>query len=152
MSTSSASVSLLSRPIQFSYSCSWVPSLTPFKDRFNRYFVSTSQETQIHWFSIFNSFMIVVFLAGIVALIMIRTLKMDYLRYSKSIAEIGSAGNSDDYGWKRVHGDVFRPSPYHALYCVLFGTGAHVAVSLSLSLSIIVLTTHYLGRGCTYAP
>ena len=96
--------------------------------------------------------MIVVFLAGIVALIMIRTLKMDYLRYSKSIAEIGSAGNSDDYGWKRVHGDVFRPSPYHALYCVLFGTGAHVAVSLSLSLIIIVLTTHYLGRGCTYAP
>ena len=66
----------------------------------------------MHWFSIFNSFMIVAFLAGLVAIIMIRTLKMDYLRYSRSIAEIGTAGNADDYGWKRVHGDVFRPCPY----------------------------------------
>ena len=31
---------------------------------------------QIHWFSLFNSFMMVVFLCGLVALILMRTLKV----------------------------------------------------------------------------
>ena len=35
---------------------------------------------QIHWFSIFNSFMMVLFLTGLVAMILLRTLKRDYAR------------------------------------------------------------------------
>ena len=62
--------------------------------------------------------MIVMFLAGLVTLIMLRTLKLDYIRYSQNMAEIGSAQN-DDSGWKRVHGDVFRPCDYISLYCLL---------------------------------
>ena len=76
-------------------------------------------EAHIHWFSIFNSFMIVVFLAGLVALIMLRTLKLDYLRYSHSMPDISDAASSDDSGWKRVHADVFRSCPHYPLYCVL---------------------------------
>ena len=38
---------------------------------------------QIHWFSIFNSFMMVVFLVGLVWMILVRTLKRDYARYQK---------------------------------------------------------------------
>ena len=38
---------------------------------------------QIHWFSIFNSFMMVVFLVGLVAMILMRTLRKDYARYSR---------------------------------------------------------------------
>lgn len=37
---------------------------------------------QIHWFSIFNSFMMVIFLTGLVAMIMMRTLRADYARYT----------------------------------------------------------------------
>lgn len=62
--------------------------------------------------------MIVMFLAGLVTLIMLRTLKLDYIRYSQNMAEIGSA-QSDDSGWKRVHGDVFRPCEHISLYCLL---------------------------------
>ena len=62
--------------------------------------------------------MIVMFLAGLVTLIMLRTLKLDYIRYSQNMAEIGSA-QSDDSGWKRVHGDVFRPGEHISLYCLL---------------------------------
>lgn len=62
--------------------------------------------------------MIVVFLAGLVTLIMMRTLKLDYIRYSQNIAEIGTSQN-DDSGWKRVHGDVFRPCEHLRLYCIL---------------------------------
>ena len=38
---------------------------------------------QIHWFSIFNSFMMVIFLVGLVWMILVRTLKKDYARYQK---------------------------------------------------------------------
>lgn len=38
---------------------------------------------QIHWFSIFNSFMMVIFLVGLVSMILMRTLRKDYQRYSK---------------------------------------------------------------------
>lgn len=106
------------RPIIFTYSTTWVSSTIPFEKRFNRYLEYNFVESQIHWFSIFNSFMIVVFLAGLVTLIMMRTLKLDYIRYSQNIAEIGTAQN-DDSGWKRIHGDVFRPCEHLTLYCLL---------------------------------
>lgn len=106
------------RPILFTYSSSWIHSSIPYEKRFNRYFEYNRAESQIHWFSIFNSFMIVMFLAGLVTLIMLRTLKLDYIRYSQNMAEIGSA-QSDDSGWKRVHGDVFRPCEHISLYCLL---------------------------------
>lgn len=35
---------------------------------------------QIHWFSIFNSFMMVMFLTGLVAIILMRTLRKDFAR------------------------------------------------------------------------
>jgi transmembrane 9 superfamily member 3 len=37
---------------------------------------------QIHWFSIFNSFMMVIFLVGLVSMILMRTLRRDFARYS----------------------------------------------------------------------
>ena len=38
---------------------------------------------QIHWFSIFNSFMMVIFLIGLVSMILMRTLRKDYARYRR---------------------------------------------------------------------
>ena len=38
---------------------------------------------QIHWFSIFNSFMMVMFLTGLVTIILMRTLRRDYARYAR---------------------------------------------------------------------
>lgn len=40
-------------------------------------------EHQIHWFSIFNAFMMVIFLCGMVALILVRTLRKDYQKYER---------------------------------------------------------------------
>ncbi len=36
--------------------------------------------SQIHWFSLVNSFMMVLFLTGLVAIILMRTLRKDYAR------------------------------------------------------------------------
>ena len=46
-------------------------------------FTLPSISFQIHWFSIFNSFMMVIFLVGLVSMILMRTLRKDYARYSK---------------------------------------------------------------------
>ena len=32
----------------------------------------------------------------------------------------------DEYGWKQVHGDVFRPATYPILFSSLIGTGYHI--------------------------
>ena len=40
-------------------------------------------DDQIHWFSIINSLMIVLFLSGMVALIMLRTLHRDITVYNR---------------------------------------------------------------------
>ena len=52
---------------------------------------------QIHWFSIFNSSMMVIFLTGLVAMILMRTLRADYARYT--------ARDEDDL-------EVRNPKPY----------------------------------------
>merc|ERR1711865_1141883 len=52
-----------------------------FRSRFDRYLDHDFFKHPIHWFSVFNSFMMVLFLMGLVALILLRTLKKDYARY-----------------------------------------------------------------------
>ena len=43
------------------------------------------QDPQIHWFSILNSFMIVLFLSGMVAMILMRALHKDLRRYVHAV-------------------------------------------------------------------
>lgn len=116
-----------------------------FNKRFSRYLEFNFFESQIHWFSIFNSFMIVVFLAGLVALIMMRTLSMDYIRYAQDLDDSLDAAREDS-GWKRVHGDVFRPVSHLTLFVTLMGNGAHIAFTMALTLLVVLLASSYVGR------
>lgn len=68
------------KTISFSYSVEWTETDKSFVSRFQRYQDYSFFEHQIHWFSIFNSFMMVIFLCGLVALILMRTLKRDYAK------------------------------------------------------------------------
>lgn len=73
---------------ELTYSVHWVEMPgRDFASRFNRYLDNNFFEHQIHWFSLFNSFMMVVFLCGLVALILMRTLKADYARYMRDEEE-----------------------------------------------------------------
>lgn len=82
-----------------------------------------AQDTEIHWFSIFNSLMIVLFLSGMLAMILVRTLHRDISRYNQlETAEEAQ----EESGWKLVYGDVFRPPARSSLLSVLFGTGVQV--------------------------
>jgi len=135
--------------IEFSYSVTWTPTTEKFEDRFNRYLDGDFFEHQIHWFAIFNSFMMVIFLCGLVALILIRTLKSDYAKYNIDESELPSLGNAgyDDSGWKQVHGDVFRTPKYLSLYCALVGTGAQLVVTAGTVISIAMSGALYVNNG-----
>ncbi|KAF2975767.1 hypothetical protein EK904_011572 [Melospiza melodia maxima] len=61
----------------------WKKSDVKFEDRFDKYLDPSFFQHRIHWFSIFNSFMMVIFLVGLVSMILMRTLRKDYARYSK---------------------------------------------------------------------
>lgn len=68
--------------------------------------------------------MMVIFLVGLVSMILMRTLRKDYARYSKD-EEVDDMERDlgDEYGWKQVHGDVFRTPPNSLLFSALVGAG-----------------------------
>jgi len=87
------------------------------------YILESMPHTNIHWFSILNSLMIVLFLSGMVAMIILRTLHKDIARYN----QIDSGEDvQEEFGWKLVHGDVFRPPRKGMLLSVFLGSGVQV--------------------------
>lgn len=143
--TSENLVPLDGRPLNFTYSVKWEATTKTFRDRFSKYLDNQFFEHQIHWFSIFNSFMMVIFLVGLVLLILLRTLKADLARYHNETA--GEEGELDDSGWKQVHGDVFRAPDQLELLCATVGTGTQLLL-LSFLLNGLALTfRYYKSRG-----
>ena len=125
-------------PILYTYEVEWVvnPNLD-WSDRWDIYLMG-SPDDDIHFFAILNSFMIVLFLTGAIAIIMIRTLRKDILAYNN----FDDMNNNDieESGWKLVHGDVFRPPTYRPmLLAVLVGTGAQIGMAIFTTMVIAVL-------------
>ena len=80
-------------------------------------------------FSIVNSLAIVLLLTGIVAMIMMRTLRRDFNRYNEQDKE----DLQEESGWKLVHADVFRPPVSNPmLFCVMNGSGVQLLIMASL--------------------
>lgn len=92
-------------------------------------------DNQIHWFSIINSLIIVLFLSGMVAMIMMRTLYKDIASYNQLDTQDEAF---EETGWKLVHGDVFRPPSNYSLLCVYAGTGIQV-LGMTLATMIFAL-------------
>lgn len=119
--------------VEFSYSATWEETTWPYKDRMKLYEDFFSKEMEIHWLSIMNSFVLVLLLTGFLAIIIMRILKSDYNRYARAEDE---DDDQEDYGWKLIHGDVFRFPAHKNLFSALIGLGAQC---LAILLSILVL-------------
>eukprot|EP00898_Chlorokybus_atmophyticus_P000053 jgi/Chlat1/1048/Chrsp110S01532 len=135
--------------LDFTYSIKWVPVNIPFAKRYERYLDYNFFEHQIHWFSIFNSFMMVIFLTGLVSMILMRTLRNDYARYAREEDDWETLERdvSEESGWKLVHGDVFRPPTHLVFLAAMVGTGTQLALLvLGVILSSIVGSL-WAGRG-----
>lgn len=83
MTTENKALLQLGATISFSYEVIWKKSSVKYEDRFDKYLDPNFFQHRIHWFSIFNSFMMVIFLIGLVSMILMRTLRKDYARYAK---------------------------------------------------------------------
>ncbi|XP_029154866.1 transmembrane 9 superfamily member 3 [Nylanderia fulva] len=134
--------------IPFSYEVNWKKSNIKFEDRFDKYLDPNFFQHRIHWFSIFNSFMMVIFLVGLVSMILMRTLRKDYARYSRD-EEMDDMERDlgDEYGWKQVHGDVFRPASHAMLFSALIGAGYQVTVVVLSVINFAILGELYTERG-----
>jgi transmembrane 9 superfamily member 3 len=147
--TSESKVKLERRDkLTFSYEVNWKRSSIAFENRFDKYLDASFFRHRIHWFSIFNSFMMVIFLVGLVSMILMRTLRKDYARYSKD-DDIDDMERDlgDEYGWKQVHGDVFRTPPYPLLLSIFVGTGCQVAVVTFFVTIFAIMGELYIERG-----
>lgn len=127
--------------VAFTYSIYWRSSPTPFATRWDKYL--HVYDPKIHWFSLINSAVIVVFLVGMVSTILVRTLRKDIARYNRleqfALEDFGDNGDvedgvADDSGWKLVHGDVFRPPKNPLLLSVLIGNGAQLFAMTALTI------------------
>lgn len=118
--------------ITWTYSVNWVASPTPWANRWDKYLQNI--DPQIHWFSIVNSLMIVLFLSGMLAMIMMRTLHADFRRYNAMDTE-----EVEETGWKLVHGDVFRPPNHPMLLSILVGSGIQILGMLLVTIFFAVL-------------
>uniref|UniRef100_A0AAZ3RZD5 Transmembrane 9 superfamily member n=1 Tax=Oncorhynchus tshawytscha TaxID=74940 RepID=A0AAZ3RZD5_ONCTS len=95
------------------------------------YILESMPHTNIQWFSIMNSLVIVLFLSGMVAMIMLRTLHKDIARYNQ-MDSVEDA--QEEFGWKLVHGDVFRPPRKGMLLSVFLGSGTQIFIMMFVTL------------------
>ncbi|KAF5760170.1 putative nonaspanin (TM9SF), MFS transporter superfamily [Helianthus annuus] len=137
------------KTLDMTYSVTWTETNITFARRFDVYLDYHFFEHQIHWFSIFNSFMMVIFLTGLVSMILMRTLRNDYAKYAREDDDLDSLERdvSEESGWKLVHGDVFRPPRNLALLSAVVGTGAQLALLILLVILFAIVATLYIGRG-----
>merc|ERR1712007_285531 len=119
----------LNNEIIYTYDVRWTSSDVRWASRWDNYLKMAGG--QIHWFSILNSLMIMLFLSGMVAMILLRTLHRDITKYN----ELATAEEaSEETGWKLVHGDVFRKPRHSKLLAVSVGTGIQLLVCASITL------------------
>ncbi|KAG8050335.1 hypothetical protein GUJ93_ZPchr0009g481 [Zizania palustris] len=118
----------------FTYDVHFEDSDIKWASRWDTYLLMT--DDQIHWFSIVNSLMIVLFLSGMVAMIMLRTLYRDISRYNQLETQEEA---QEETGWKLVHGDVFRPPTNSDLLCIYVGTGVQFFGMLLVTMIFAVL-------------
>lgn len=109
--------------VRYTYSVKWQEDRnTKWSSRWD-YILESMPHTNIQWFSIMNSLVIVLFLSGMVAMIMLRTLHKDIARYNQID---NSEDAQEEFGWKLVHGDAFRPPRRGMLLAVFNGCGVQM--------------------------
>lgn len=126
------------KPIVFSYEVEFEESDIKWPSRWDAYL--KMEGSKVHWFSILNSLMVITFLAGIVLVIFLRTVRRDLTRYEELDKEAQAQMNEELSGWKLVVGDVFRAPDHPALLCIMVGDGVQI-----LGMAVVTILFAALG-------
>lgn len=126
------------QPVAFTYEVAFVESEIKWPSRWDAYL--KMEGAKVHWFSILNSLMVITFLAGIVLVIFLRTVRRDLTRYEELDKEAQAQMNEELSGWKLVVGDVFRAPSHPVLLCVMVGDGVQI-----LGMAVVTIMFAALG-------
>ncbi|CAI4233089.1 unnamed protein product [Auanema sp. JU1783] len=118
-----------SAEVIYTYSIRWKDTKVKWSSRWD-YILDSIPHTNIQWFSIMNSLVIVLFLSGMVGMIMMRTLHRDITKYNEENEEDAQ----EEFGWKLVHGDVFRAPRYAMMLSVFIGAGTQTLFMVAITL------------------
>ncbi|KAL3692085.1 hypothetical protein R1sor_005736 [Riccia sorocarpa] len=110
--------------IVYSYDVTFVKSDIRWPSRWDAFL--KMEGARVHWFSILNSLMVISFLAGIVFVIFLRTVRRDLTKYEELDKEAQAQMTEELSGWKLVVGDVFRAPVHASLLCVMIGDGVQI--------------------------
>ncbi|KAJ0710232.1 putative nonaspanin (TM9SF) [Helianthus annuus] len=125
-------------PVAFTYEVSFVESDIKWPSRWDAYL--KMEGAKVHWFSILNSLMVITFLAGIVLVIFLRTVRRDLSHYEELDKEAQAQMNEELSGWKLVVADVFRAPSNASLLCVMIGDGVQI-----LGMAVVTIMFAALG-------
>jgi transmembrane 9 superfamily protein 3 len=145
---------IVGETVQLTYSVVWKDAHpdASFVNRYDRYLETKFFEHKVHWFAILNSFILCLFLCTVVGLILMKTLRRDFSRFTADeIDDIDDLQSADDGGWKHVHGDVFRQPPNFMAFSALYASGCHVAAVFLMALLLAIVGAMYQRRGIRWA-
>ncbi|KAH8980221.1 Nonaspanin TM9SF [Lactarius hatsudake] len=109
-------------------------SSTPWASRWDNYLHIFNRRT--HLFSLINSIVIVAFLCAMVSMIVYRSVLRDISRYN---AIDLSEDVQEDWGWKLVHGEVFRTPKNPLILSTFVGSGAQLCITVGFALVFALL-------------
>ena len=125
--------------IIFTYDVIWKQSDVAWSSRWDIYLSEDHLvPAKVHWYSIANSILVVVFLSLLVVSMLVRNLRRDIAAYNALAAlddEEAGDKDEDESGWKLVHADVFRPPDnFPMLFCVCCGGGVQLIMTIFLAI------------------
>jgi transmembrane 9 superfamily member 2/4 len=133
--------------VTWTYGVYWRPSPTAWATRWDKYL--HVYDPKIHWFSLVNSAIVVIFLSLTVMSTLWRALKKDIARYNRldsinlddlsGTATTMEDGVQEDSGWKLVHGDVFRTPNNSLVLSVFLGNGAQLFFMVGFTIVFALL-------------
>lgn len=126
------------QPLAFTYEVTFEESDIKWPSRWDAYL--KMEGAKVHWFSILNSLMVITFLAGIVLVIFLRTVRRDLASYEELDKEAQAQMNEELSGWKLVVGDVFRAPSNPSLLCIMVGDGVQI-----LGMAVVTILFAALG-------
>eukprot|EP00927_Polykrikos_kofoidii_P007562 TRINITY_DN1310_c0_g2_i2.p1 TRINITY_DN1310_c0_g2~~TRINITY_DN1310_c0_g2_i2.p1 ORF type:complete len:635 (-),score=64.20 TRINITY_DN1310_c0_g2_i2:41-1921(-) len=109
------------REVMFTYDVRWAWSEIRWASRWDLFL--QVRGASFHWFSLINSTIVVLVLAGSVAMTLLRILHRDISNYN----EVPTADDAEEItGWKLLHADVFRKPNHSMMLCVSVGSGVQI--------------------------
>ena len=116
--------------VLFTYDVEWIENKElHWASRWDIYLSMNNMiKPKVHWYSITNSLLVVIVLTSMISAILVRNLRRDFSRYSRLATDEEKAEELEEFGWKLVHADVFRPPSYPMVLAIACGTGLQVAM------------------------